>query len=585
MERDIYPEGPFPDWSGDLKPGTGINVVPLNQNILLNYTGPPGSGTAAYYKISTYLPKRGFVRYKLDEWIYVSPVNKPYFDLTISQREELQNKIKAHLASIANAISDLELGEHDLRKYKEYMDYFNKIEEGKKLIKEGKEEEGKKLILEGNQTLRSIFIDMVDVHTGEGISMRSIAIRWPTIISDFMKLNDEDIDPKKIAEKLQVTEAEGVILATKNKLFVEWKKMFFETVKNRYQRLLSLVNARRASVEEYKKMVKPLIARYKMISDALESPNLRATTKKLFFRPDAQAFSIDFMRIWAWRPILPYEKYRPPTESPSTTISLEKAGFTKKEIEYIKKIVEAKGETFKNEINALPIPKAVDSVLRDIVKRIEKKYQVIITPYDVYEAIKELSSYYTYKIEETQTHEIWPFSPYFVFLDIPIMRTMIKLPNGAELEDFEINTFKAYLKTQNIILGHMLELKAIDKKLEKEIGLLLGEFGLLEGKEVEISKVLSSEYPLIFQNGGFEQMSLESSEEVGKIKKTYKVEKTIQKFSSILNNLGWQIAFFAAKTPYEHAFKDRFTKFYFNVTAIYWLEIIGLLNSHFKVPL
>jgi len=572
-----YPVGPIPNIPSEIKPGEGINIIPENQSEILSFTGPVGSGTAAYYKISIWLSRQGFERFKVNEWIYVSPANKPYYDLTIGQREELQIKIKQHLASIAAAISDLELAEHDLRKYREYMDYFEKIEKGKKLLKEkGKEDEGKKLILEGNQTLRSIFIDMVDVYTGEGVSMRSIAPRWPTIISDFMKLDDEDVMPDQIAKKLEVSEAEAVILSTKNKLFLEWRdKLFKPTVKSRYENILKLVESRRASLIEYKEMVKPIIAKYKMINDALTSPKLRSVIKKSFFRPDAQTFSLDFMELWAWKPWAASEKYKAPAETPLSKIPAKVAGFSKKEIEYIKKM----DKNWDGKVPALPVKLIVDRVLRVIIKNIEKKYNVTITPVDVLNAIKTLSGMYEGH-SSGSTGEIWSFSPYFFFYQIPIQRLMLKLPNGAELEDIEINPLQMYVKTQNVILGHILELEARSKVLEREIGVLLGEFGYdKESKKwIDIQKLLTKNYPNIYESEQTEEMSMQRYEEL----KPNEVKR--EKFLSKLRRFGWSFALFVAKGPYEHAFLDRFTKFYFTPSGEQLGRLIAYLFSLYGVP-
>jgi len=69
-----------------------------------------------------------------------------------------------------------------------------------------------------------MFIDQVDINLPEGVSMRSIAPRWPTIIADFQQLSDEEDTTEKIKKKIDVSKAEAVILATKVRLFKKWKK-------------------------------------------------------------------------------------------------------------------------------------------------------------------------------------------------------------------------------------------------------------------------------------------------------------------------------------------------------------------------
>jgi len=237
-------------------------------------------------------------------------------------------QIKSGLAQIASAIHDFELVAHDLRKYREFMDYFTKFEKGKSLLegKKGKAE-GEKILREGDQTLRAVFIDEVDVHTGEGIALKLIAPRWPTIIADFMRLDEKDTEPAKIKDKLKVSEAEGVVLATKNKLYMEWRdKLFRPAVIDRYQRILRLVEARRTSIKEYSNMLRPVISRFKLISDSLSSPGGRVLARDHpLFRSDAQAFSADFMRMWGWRPFSPSEKYKWTREFESSEIDIDEA--------------------------------------------------------------------------------------------------------------------------------------------------------------------------------------------------------------------------------------------------------------------
>lgn len=569
MEGGIYPEGPAP-CGKEILPGEGVNCNPENQQVHLEYTGPVGLGTKAYYGITSQLEKLGFVRFKINEWMFVSPVNKPYYDLTIAQRDQLALQVKQHLASIANAVSELELAKHDLRKYKEFVDIFEKLEKGKKLIREGKKDEGKKLLLEANQTLRAIFIDQVDIHTGEGVSLRSIAVRWPTIISDFMKLDDEDVDPSSIAKKLKVSEAEGVVLATKNKLFLEWKNNLFKpAVLERYRNLLKLVEARKNSIKEYEEMAKPVIRRFKMLNDALSNPSLTAAIKRSFFRPDAQAISIDFMEIWAWKPLAPSEKYKVSREV-LDKISLKEAGFTKEESEYLRK-------NNIDSVPALPVVPIVDNVLRTIAKNLEKKYGVIVTPKDVVEVIEELGNYYTASKGGIEGGASWFFSPYFVFFDIPLTRIVVKFPDGKQIEVIEIKNFTARAKTQNLILGHLLELKVRDKVLEREVHSLLGEYIFKEDEKkwIAIETFLKSEYPEIYGK---------ADEEVLSIKPPQKRETPLSKISSVLEKIGWEISFYRGSGPYEVAFKDRLTKFYFTETGKEFSSFKDFIDSIFGVP-
>jgi len=591
----VYPEGPFPPrrWRPDvetLDPGKGINGAPLEGEELLDFTAPLGKCTGVYYSLMFQLPKWGFARFKIDEWIFVSPAFREYYELTLRQKETLEATIKAGLASIGTAISDLELVMHDLRKYKEFLDYYTKIEKGKELLKEGKKEEGEKLVKEGDQSLKAVFIDLVDAHTGPGIALREIAIRWPTIIADFMKLGDEDTEPEKIAKKLNVSEAEGVVLATKNKLYLEWRdRLFGETVKRRYESLRRMVEARRKSVQEYKEMLKPSIARYKMITDALSSPTGRAEIFKSFFRPDAQALSIDFMRIYAWKPFAVEEKYKV-VRTTFNKVSLARAGFEEKEIETIAKWKKEMGEKFDGYVDALPIEPSIDEVVRKMVPRIEAEYNVKLNALDFYQAREMLLKQFRDSIGGLGMTEAWVFSPYYVFLDIPISRTVLRIPPaGPELEDVMINNFVAYTQTQNFIICHCLELIARDKQLENYISQMLGEAGVKEGKEIKpIEELIKEEFPKIYGEKKEEKVEfrLSSSDRayLARKKSLEQINKIKKAISDFFKSLGFGMMIFRAYGPYEFIPNDRMTKFYQPITGRHFNLVRDFLKTKFEVP-
>jgi hypothetical protein len=561
-----FPRGP----NGQLLPGEGINFAPDNTIGYYDFTGPMGSATGAYYGIVFQLPKWGFDRVKIDESIEVSPVFADYYRLTIEQKRALFSQIEEGLTRISAAVTGLDLILHDMRKYKEFLDYFEEIEKGKKLIKEGKVEEGEKLRIKGEQTLKSIFIDQVDVHTGEGVALKLIAPRWPTIIADFMRLSDEDIYPKKIAEKYKVSEAEGVVLATKNKLYQEWRdKLFFPTIKQRYENLLRLVEGRKKSLEEIKAQLKPTILRYRAIKEGLS----KGTMQRLaFYHPEAQAMSIDFVHIWAWKPFAPSEKYKI-TRSSLDEIPALKAGFKPEEIEEIKK---AKGD-WKGTVKALPCEPSIDEVVRRYISSIENAYKVKLTAVDLFEAREMLVK----KFEETARGlggiETWVFSPYYIFLDIPIYRAVIRLPGGVEFEDISIENLCSAVKTQNIIILHCLEVVARDKEVDEYVKRLLGE----KGETLTIEEIKKLEYPGIFG---------ELKKEEKKEKKSFaeKIKEGWRKFKTSLGKFfaefGWEIKFLRAVGPYEFALKERITKYYFAEAGASYDMVNEYFKRAFNVP-
>jgi hypothetical protein len=574
-----YPMYPPP--GKDMRPGEGINFNPNDQNELLDYTTKLGGCTGVYYGLMFQLGKWGFQSFKVQESIFVSPINKGYYELVIGEKEKLSQQIKSGLASVAQAYADLELILHDLRKYREYVSLFNKIKKVEVLKNKKKSEEEIKIAEEeakrAIQTLRSIFIDQVDIHTdlpNTPIALRSIASRWPTIISDFMKL-EKETSPEEI--KLDVSYAEKVVLATKNKLFLSWLEMFESNVKQRYERLKELAIARENSVKEYKEMLKPIIARYKMINDMLSSPEGRTSIVRSFFRPDAQAFSLDSMVVWAWKPFAPEEKWKASREY-FDKIPAKEAGFTDEEIREIRKKTGKKYIDENGMIEALPIEPSIDRIVRKIKGEIEEEYKVKITIEDLFEARRRLLN--RYKAGPEGVGGItWPFSPYFVFVEIPMLRTVLVLPDGTQIEDLGIENLKTYVKTQNIIIGHILEIMAREKVLENYISSLLGEFGFdKEGRIKRVEDILKEEFPFIYAEGEAEEFL-----EVKKGKEEKK-GKAFDFISKILDYFGIQLSFFRAYGPYEHNVTHRIAKYYFKYSGTIFNLIKNYLNASFKVP-
>lgn len=604
----------MPIWIPEIwidKPGAGLNAPPFEAEINLDLTAPTGGITGLYYSLLFQLGKWGFERLKIEDWIEVSPVFKQYYDLTIQQRQALEAQIKAGLASIAQAVSDFELIFHDLRKYKEFLDYITWIEEGKRLIREGKKDEGEKLKKKGEQTLKAIFIDQVDVHTGEGIAMKLIAPRWPTIIADFMQIDDEDIDPKKIKDKMKVSEPEGVILATKNKLYQEWRdRLFKETVKQRYQQILSLTEARRESVKQYRNMLKPTLTRYKMITEALDNPKGRAFyARAAFFRPEAQAVSFDFARFWCWKPFSPIEKYKATREFMSD-VSAKEAGFKRWEIESIKRAIKKESyigtepdkELFLNKgrLYSLPIEPSIDDIVRKYKSDIEKQYNVQLTPVDIFAARTKLvdqflrhapEARYITEGEPTGKREVlpgapWIFSPYFTFLDIPFLRIVIRLPNGAEMEDVIMENFRYYTQTQNVIILHLLEAIAREKQLENYISQMLGEMGVNTKSIEEMAKM---EYSDVFgkpEEKEFEEKIKKMREEEERTGKAMDVLKKIKtSVGGALDSVGIKIDLLRAYGPYEFAMYDRLTKlFQIETGGMAMGQVVSFIKAKVGVP-
>jgi len=590
---------PFADVpAGTMKvaPGDAVCAYPFESEMRLDFTTPIGKWTAGSYSLFFQLPKWGFWRGKIDEWIFVSPVFREYYQLTIQQADQLEASIKAGLASISQAISDMELVWHDVRKYKEFMDYFMQIEKGKKKIKEGKKEEGEEELQKGEQSLKSIFIDQVDVHTGEGIALKLIAPRWPTIIADFMKLSDEDTDPKKMIETFdrkfgyKISEPQAVVLATKSKLYKEWRdRLFKPTVLERYRNLMGLYQARKKSVDEYKEMLKPTIARAVMIRDALTGEKTRSLILKSWYRPDSQAVSADYMLLWAWKPFAPSEKYKI-TRMYVDKLHASEVGFTPKEIAEIHKELDKPEESGKvkpwnEEVDALPQEPSIDKIVRALIPDVEREYNVRISAWDIYQARQMLIRQFKDSLIGMGGIEPWIFSPYFVFVSIPMLRTVLRLPNGEEIEDVQMEDFQASNQSQNFIIIHCLELIARDKQMDNHINHLLGNIGV-SGRDIEtIEEMVKKEFPEVYG----EEPEKEKSQKFQNVKNASKnVKKTFDSIkggtSKVLESLGIELMFLKAHGPYEFQFYHRMAKYHQPEVGHPFNVIRDFLKAKFEVP-
>jgi hypothetical protein len=364
-------------------------------------------------------------------------------------------------------------------------------------------------------------------------------------------------------------------------LYKEWRdELFKKTVEERFKSLIAMVEARRKSYEEYKEMLKPTLRRYKSIVDGLSNPDLAHDLERAaFWRPGSQAMSLDSATIWAWKPFAAPEKYKYVREAPLDKIPAEKAGFKPEEIQRLKE----KGKIDKDgKVKALPMEPSIDDVVRKIISEIEKEYVVKIEAEDIFKARERLVEKFEKSVTGVTEYESWIFSPYFMFLEIPVIRAVIRLPNGTEIEDLVFSRFRAWLSTQNIIIGRLIELEAKDKKLENYVKQMLGEAGVSLGKEKEIVEIekLVEEYTI--------KLEEEKKEEEKKEKVENPLKGIIESINKFFNFFGLKLKFFKVKvpyeTPYEFAFKDRITKYYLKEVGGAFGMVVGFLKSSFGVP-
>ncbi|MBN1896782.1 MAG: hypothetical protein JW789_03610 [Candidatus Aenigmarchaeota archaeon] len=422
---------------GILNGGEAMCNWPPDQTVMMNATTPLGHGNLIYAILTYTMPKFHYSFYKLSESLTVSPSYPEMYGRIISKKREIEGHIKSGMASAAQAVADYDLLKHDERKYREVLDYF----------KEGNKDE---------HVLRSLFIDRVDAHTGEGYSMISMTKRWPTIITDFIRLSivpkDERADTKKIRKQLEISEAEATVLKTKDRIFNEWKTIFFPDIKDRYARIKNLLEARKKSIDEYREWLKPYVANLKMMREGTEINPSQVLTKAItpWHKPNAMYE----VRLLMWKML--------------TAEEVGKPGLVEGEIE------------------------PYDDFVRRLTPKIEKHYEIRIVKSrkdakkiidkenlvedDVIVVDEMLAKWY--KGEDRHNYEgdppISKDRYYYCMYDIEIISPIFKMEAGKEEVDDWNCMITPFLVSQNIVLLALLEIEAKERWMKKYVKELIG---------------------------------------------------------------------------------------------------------------
>jgi hypothetical protein len=368
----------------------------------------------------------------------------------------------------------------------------------------------------------------VDAFTGEGYSLISIAKRWPTIISDFIRMKEEWTDVAVIRDKLDVSTAEASILKTKNELFKEWKMLFMPTVKERYARIVTLMNARKKSIDEYKNWLKPYVARYRMIREKQEGKPSEFVSNPYMTPGFGQSQASAGVRLWVWKPYAPSEKGRAPSD-------MRKKGGLRTKF----------------------IVDPYDDLVRKWQENIEKAYSVKFTEKDVRGLIDQA----------VQAGEMDPRFLYYIFFDVRIQLNLVKTPppQGSELDNVGFMPLKTWVMSQNILLIVLLELRAREMAFERYIGEVIG------AKELEEEEVRKIE----------EEFKPPAPE---KRKRVKGFVKRVKGFRLRGRKAGERFFYiFVKKGPYEVNWEERLTKMYFRTAGGLYNQQVGFLLSKMGV--
>jgi len=479
-----------------------------NTTFRYNPTVPTRTALTAISGLMNNLSNRWqFTVKKVDEYIEVSP-SHPMYQSIVRQKQDIIRQVKEGLAHVDRAISDVELLMHDQRKYRVILDF---------------------IANKDDHSLKAMFIDQVDVNLPEGVSLRSIAPRWPTIIADFMELGDEDDTKEKVQKKLETSMAEAVVLATKVKLYKKWKKYFGDQVKERYKHILERLYGRKASIEEYRNWIRPLIRRILQIREV--DDKTLAMHKNLPIGA-GMPVAVQYIEYWAWTTmegLEAVEHHRVPREYYETkkTRAVAPPFWPRLRIE-------------EGGVPRFPI-EPYDGVVKKLIPAIEKQHGVRITEKDVLEARNRLFQ------EGSRTY------PWYVLVYFPISIMHFKLPNGLDVEDVDFDRLSVVFLTQNILLVKLLEIIAEENKIDAYIDELLGKKVMVEGVIKEIDEILVEQYPGIYDKEKKKEPEKPSfSEFKGSL------TKSMAKLQDTLNNFfGLKMLF--VKGPYDPNFVDRMT--------------------------
>ena len=565
------------------------------ENVLLNPTTPPGGIMGIYYGLTFELPKDNWKLAKPTEVIEVNPVHQQYYQLVTAQKEQLEGKIKQGMAGISQSVADLELIEHDKRKYDEFHSYLKALKDDTNLVKQR----------EANLRLKSVFVDQVDFHvggSGQGAGRLSLAFMrnnniMPTIVDDFYRMNSlkdlADGDLKALPN------VERKMLETKFNAYNQWLDIFRSTVERRLSRVDQLINSRKKTLDEYKDWLRPIISRHRMIREMSDTAGGRGDLSTKFTHSQGGATSINQLITWVWKNMMiPDDRLYP------------------RELEAMNEL-----KTFDEW--------AQENLVYNYDTGLVCKY-----PWITKEWIENKAK----SVEASQGFDSNKI--YFTFSIIDLTKMNMKFASGAELEDGDFNVCM-YVLSKNAMLVKLLELECIKEDLEIYIDEMLGIKHKFETDDIKPKKskkktkledggtvepqlkvplgyhkigskyVLHEDCEKSFKNElikFFEHVennlkkynkikSGKSGKTKGLTKKeffdTFPVEqyhhvkhkKTNEKLDNLLHLFGIisiKNALFR-KGPYENTFSERITKFYLKFSGGRFGSILGMIKRRMKI--
>ncbi len=440
-------------WSGKFKGRMAVLRAINYEEFTLDATTYPGR-FPIFWIMLTIVPKHAnFHVIKFDEGIHFGfPMHKTYMAGLEHQKEELEKNIKQGLISISQSVADLELLEHDIRKYKEYKkyldDYFSTDESKKK---------DKKI---ADRFLKMIFVEQVDYHvgsTGQGPGRFSMAFLrnnnlMPTIVDDFLEIEKiEDIE--EMFKQGKISGAEKNLLLTKFKSFNEWLNMFKETVERRLKRMEELKRSREKTLEEFKNWLRPHIIRLKALNMSIENKGMGKEYKKFAINSQVTGIYVYSTTLWLFRHFTtPWDR-----------------------MEYKKPLVDYDFST----------------------KDDDEYYEHPLNPYNKWTRENLIFNYdyglladypwITKDLADNYAIKAWKEylkdrkdTIYHLFLNIEINDSIF---SPIEIEDIEIK-YRPFILSHNVVLAKLMENEAHGQEFDFEVEEFMGHISSIDGKTI-----------------------------------------------------------------------------------------------------
>ena len=467
MGREYILEGPedskVGEWFGEIKYppfldfenarffGKAVCMRGSNQTISLNTTTYPGGTTGAFHGFLFELGKDKWNVKKVDEKISVSPEHQQYWQITLGQKEALEHKIKQALMTISNSIADLELVMMDFNRYKTYKEYLEDLN--------SKDPEKKRT---AELTLKSIFVDQVDYHAGgegQGPGRFSMAFMrnnniLPTIVQDFLEM--ESLEDLKTGKLKNIPKVEKNVLESKWRAYQDWLNIFRSNVERRLKELEVLVRSREKTIEEMREWVKPIIARYKMLNDALEYPGERAAEFSSKIRLAGNMYALYQSTFWIYKPFPLFEEFPAPGELKAKDMNL---------------------------IHPLKDGWSLDHLVLNYNIGLSVKF-----PWITEEWVRNLTGAILKELK-------WEGRYYMLysFMVVNFIRCNLRYANGAEIED-AVWIVTNWTTSTNVIWTKLLEGFALERELEIYMDDILGLKHKIEGRPVIFYKKKNGKY-------------------------------------------------------------------------------------------